>query len=70
MPIKIRKTKHRFPKELGYPDEKWARGGGRRGYGRSYGLNKYRGFASARTPAELKKKAADDDAISAVSELK
>lgn len=48
--IKIRRLKHRWPKELGYPNEKWARGGGKNGYARSYGH--YKGLPNMRTRAE------------------
>ncbi len=39
--MKIRKIKHRHPKYFGESNEKWARGGGRYGYGGRYGLNKH-----------------------------
>lgn len=51
MRIKIRRIPHKFPKELGYSDEKWARGGKGKGYARSYGH--YSGSSSARTRIEI-----------------
>jgi len=38
---KPRKLKSKTKKYFGEPNEKWARGGGRYGYGGRYGLNKY-----------------------------
>jgi len=49
--IKIRRIKHKFKKEFGYPEDKWARGGGTHGYARSYGHNSAR--AKPRTKAEV-----------------
>ena len=40
MNVKIRKPKSNEKKFFGYPEDKWARGGGRYGYRRSYGRNK------------------------------
>jgi hypothetical protein len=39
--MKIRKIKHRFGKFFGSSNEKWAKGGGKLGYGAGYGRNKY-----------------------------
>lgn len=41
--MKIRKIKHSTNKFFGFQDEKWARGGGKNGYGGSYGRNKHGG---------------------------
>lgn len=38
--VKIGRVKSKAPKYFGEPNEKWARGGGRHGYGRHYGKNK------------------------------
>lgn len=39
--MKIRKIKHKYGKFFGFPNEKWAKGGGEFGYGGGYGRNKY-----------------------------
>jgi hypothetical protein len=54
MPSKIRKIRYRGPKFFGDRDEKWARGGGRLGYGRYYGLNKHGNNIDTRSKAEHK----------------
>lgn len=40
MTLKIRRIKHKYHKFFGYPEDKWARGGGRYGYGRTYGRHR------------------------------
>ena len=52
MGLKIRKIKHRSHKFFGLSNEKWARGGGRWGYGRHYGANKHGNNIDPRTRAE------------------
>ncbi len=39
MRIKIRRIEHKQRKNLGFPEDKWAKGGGSHGYARSYGHN-------------------------------
>lgn len=58
MPIRIRKISHRSPKFFGFSNEKWARGSGKWGYGRSYGKNKHGIAVDYRSRAEYKN--ADD----------
>ncbi len=53
MTIRIRKIRRKDRKFFGFPDEKWARGGGRHGYGRHYGANRTGGnHIDTRTKAE------------------
>jgi hypothetical protein len=40
MMLKIRRIKHRLRKFFGYPEDKWARGMGKDGYGRNYGRHR------------------------------
>ena len=54
--MKKRKIKHTSPKFFGYPEDAWARLGGRNGKKRSYGH--FAGIADARTRSE--KRNADD----------
>lgn len=49
---RVRKIRHKTPKFFGFPNEKWARGGGRYGYGRCYGKNKHGDNVDYRTRAE------------------
>lgn len=60
MKIKIRNI-HKSPKFFGYSDEKWAKGNGKYGYGRSYGV-KYGNAGLHRTKVELQK-TIDDNAV-------
>lgn len=69
MKIKLRKIVHRFKKFFGFPEDKWARGGGRLGYRRSYGKNKTgSGAVDLRTRAELRDTADRRDAQEEIEE--
>ncbi len=59
MRIKIRRIDHKFPKNLGYPEDKWAKGGGSTGYARSYGHNC--SSSDRRTKAEHRNKIDRDE---------
>jgi len=59
MKIKIRKIVHKFRKFFGFPEDKWARGGGNRGYGRSYGHGKTGGNNVDHRTRTEKRNAAD-----------
>ena len=52
--MKIRKIKRLFSKFFGFKDEKWARGGGKNGYGRCYGASKHGPNVDMRTRAEIR----------------
>lgn len=49
---KPRRLKSKTKKYFGEPNEKWARGGGRYGYGGRYGINKYGQSIDNRTKVE------------------
>jgi hypothetical protein len=51
--MKIRNY-HKTPKDFGYSNEKYAKGCGRNGYARSYGVNKNGNWSKNRTLTELK----------------
>lgn len=58
--IKVRRPKFTQRKYFGEHDEKWARGGGRYGYGRMYGRNKNGPQAVIDLRSKVERQYADD----------